>query len=64
MAERRWTGLCAAQADGQACVVCGRNFGVRGSVSVPVGRSRTGSQVFACVGACVSEAAVVEPDQR
>jgi hypothetical protein len=56
MAERIWTGLDAARADGQACVVCGRNLQVRGSVAVPVGRSHTGSQVFACVGSCASEA--------
>ena len=35
----------AAQEDGLACVVCGQRYGA----FVPVGRSRTGSQVFACV---------------
>ncbi len=58
MPERIWRGgLSPAQADGQACVVCGRNFRVRGSVAVPVGRSSTGSQVFACVRGCADEAA-------
>jgi len=58
-----WIGLGLAQADGQACVVCGRNFRIRRSVSVPVGRSRTGSQVFACVGRCAEAAAETgQPD--
>lgn len=59
MPERAWgAGLSAAQADGQACVVCGRSFRVGGSVAVPVGRSvSTGSQVFACVSGCADEAA-------
>src|SRR3981081_3866371 len=58
MPERAWGGgLSPAQADGQACVVCGRTFRVRGSVAVPVGRSSTGSQVFACVSDCADEAA-------
>jgi hypothetical protein len=54
MAERIWTGLGPTQADGQACVICARSFRARGSVTVPVGRSRTGSQVFACAGECTS----------
>jgi excisionase family DNA binding protein len=42
-------GLTDAQADGLACVVCAVNFLHPGSGShVPVGRSHTGSQVFAC----------------
>jgi hypothetical protein len=42
-------GLTVLQADGLACVVCGADF-LRVCVShVPVGRSVTGSQVFACV---------------
>jgi hypothetical protein len=54
MTERVWPGLTPAQAEGQACVMCARNLRFRGSV--PVGRSHTGSQVFACVGECVSRA--------
>jgi hypothetical protein len=56
MSECDWAGLSPTQADGQACVVCARTFRVRGSVAVPVGRAHTGSQVFACVGSCASEA--------
>jgi hypothetical protein len=54
MTERIWTGLSAVAADGRACVICGR----RGSgwVSLPVGRSDTGSQVLACEGACAERA--------
>ncbi len=41
-------GLTAAQADGLACVVCGTDY-LRDTVPhTPVGRSHTGSQVFAC----------------
>jgi hypothetical protein len=58
MAERVWTELDAAAADGLACVVCGRDFRLRRSPARrPVGRSHTGSQVFACVGECTSRAA-------
>jgi hypothetical protein len=59
MPERTWAGgLSPAQADGQACVICGRTFRVRGSVAVPVGRSSsTGSQVFACARGCADDAA-------
>ena len=59
MSGRVWAGLDPVQADGLACVVCGRDFRTPGSVSVPVGRSHTGSQVFACVGECA--AATGEP---
>ena len=45
-----------AQADGLACVICTHDFRVRGSVSVPVGRSHTGSQVFACADRCAHAA--------
>jgi hypothetical protein len=46
------TGLTASQADGLACVACGADY-LRVQVRhVPVGRSVTGSQVFACVGCC------------
>lgn len=52
-AEKVIIGLTPAQADGLACVVCGADF-LRVRVrSRPVGRSVTGSQVFACVG-CLS----------
>ena len=40
--------LSPSQADGLACIVCGADF-LRVPVRhVPVGRSLTGSQVFAC----------------
>jgi hypothetical protein len=57
MAERIWTGLPAAAADGLACVICGRTWRGRGRAAVPVGRSHTGAQVFACVGDCADRAA-------
>ncbi|MFC4002493.1 hypothetical protein ACFS2C_08870 [Prauserella oleivorans] len=45
-------GLAALQADGLACMACGADYlRVRGP-HVQVGRSVTGSQVFACVGYC------------
>ncbi len=56
MDERIWTGLSPAQADGLACVICAHDFRIRGSVSVPVGRSHTGSQVFACLDRCAQAA--------
>lgn len=57
MTERVWMGLDRVTATGLACVVCARDFRVRGAPArVPVGRSYTGSQVFACVGQCVEEA--------
>jgi hypothetical protein len=40
--------LTPAQADGLACVVCGADYLVVRTPHVPVGRSETGSQVFAC----------------
>lgn len=39
--------LTEAQADGLVCVVCGGD-----EPTVPVGRSDTGSQVFACAQCC------------
>jgi hypothetical protein len=54
--DRYWDGLDPTQADGQACVTCGRRFRGSGLVCLPVGRSHTGSQVFACVGACAETA--------
>jgi hypothetical protein len=59
MAERIWTGLRPAVADGLACVICDRRWRGRGRASVPVGRSHTGSQVFACDGECAARAATI-----
>lgn len=50
--ERIWRGLSTAQADGMACVVCGADYLTVRVPGVPVGRSETGSQVFACTGRC------------
>ena len=61
MTERIWTGLPAAAADGLACVICGRGWRNRGRSAVPVGRSHTGAQVFACAGDCADRAATI-PD--
>ena len=44
------TGLTAPQADGLACMTCGTDYLSVRVPHVPVGRSVTGSQVFACVG--------------
>ena len=53
------TGLTAVQADGLACVICGLDYlCAPGSASVPVGRSVTSSQVFACIGLCAEAAGV------
>lgn len=49
-AEKIVTGLTPSQADGLACVVCGVDYLRVHVPHVPVGRSVTGSQVFACVG--------------
>ena len=48
--ERRITNLTDAQADGRACVACHRNLltAPASAAFIPVGRSITGSQVFAC----------------
>jgi hypothetical protein len=48
--EKIVTGLTQVQADGLACVVCGAHYLRVHVPHVPVGRSGTGSQVFACVG--------------
>ncbi|MBP2321543.1 excisionase family DNA binding protein [Kibdelosporangium banguiense] len=40
--------LTPAQADGLACVVCEAHFAETSIAHRPVGRSHTGSQVFAC----------------
>ncbi|MGH3982129.1 MAG: hypothetical protein ACRDST_05435 [Pseudonocardiaceae bacterium] len=52
MPEQTWTALGSAQADGLACVVCARDYLRHPTQRIPVGRSLTGSQVFACDGAC------------
>jgi hypothetical protein len=69
MSERMWSGLSPAQADGLACVICGRELTARakhvgsrvGLVWVQVGRSPTGSQVFACAGECTHAATTPAP---
>lgn len=40
--------LTEAQADGRECVICGLDFMADCVAHYPVGRSLTGSQVFAC----------------
>lgn len=52
MPEQTWTALGSAQADGLACVICARDYSRHPTQQIPVGRSLTGSQVFACDGAC------------
>lgn len=49
-------GLTALQADGLACVACGADYLRVRVPHLPVGRSVTGSQVFACVGCCPDDA--------
>ncbi|RSM60389.1 hypothetical protein DMH04_54145 [Kibdelosporangium aridum] len=51
-AETIITGLTPLQADGLACVVCGADYLRVRVPHVPIGRSVTGSRVFACVGCC------------
>lgn len=46
------TGLSDLQADGLACTTCGVDYLAVPTPHVPVGRSATGSQVFACIGCC------------
>ncbi|MGH3805499.1 MAG: hypothetical protein ACRDRU_02415 [Pseudonocardiaceae bacterium] len=57
MAERLWSGLDPAVANGQACVVCGRSLRFRRSGWLPVGHTPTGMPVFACVGSCAQHVA-------
>jgi hypothetical protein len=45
--------LTPAQADGLACVVCGADYLTAKVAHRPVGRSHTGSQVFACTETCL-----------
>jgi hypothetical protein len=61
--DRYWGGLDPEQADGQACVICGRRFRGSGLVCLPVSRSHTGSQVFACAEAATAPGVVLIPDQ-
>lgn len=44
--------LTETQADGLACVVCGADYLTVKVAHTPVGRSHTGSQVFACSDTC------------
>ena len=46
--DRLWTHLSHAQAQGQACVMCGRSTTGPGWKGVVVGRSEGGAPVFAC----------------
>lgn len=55
-------GLSEAQADGLACVICGANYLRVRLAHVPVGRSATGSRVFACVGRCTVFAPAEYPE--
>jgi hypothetical protein len=57
MGERVWRGLSPARADGLACVVCAADYLTVATARRPVGRSETGSQVFACLPGCVERAA-------
>lgn len=52
MTERKFTDVNEAQADGLACVICGNDYRQLVVAHRPVGRSHTGSQVFACSGEC------------
>jgi hypothetical protein len=57
--DRVLIGLTAAAADGLECPICGRPADNPSSPPTqPVGRSETGSQVFACSGRCVTEIAL------
>lgn len=61
MRDAMWLDLSDVQADGLACVVCARDHCAlvpgRLTVSMPVGRSRTRSQVMACDDPCYPIAA-------
>ncbi len=46
------TGLTAPQADRLACMACGAGYFRVRVPHLPVGRSVTGSQVFACLDCC------------
>lgn len=51
--------LTEAQADGLACVVCREDYTEFLGSTVPVGVSRTGSQVFACKTGCSATLCVI-----
>lgn len=57
-----WIGLMPLQADGLACVICRVRYLRNRNPHRPVGRSATGSQVFACTGRC--EQIATEPEGR
>lgn len=50
--------LTTAQADGLACVTCNADYLTVRTPHVPVDRSHTGSQIFACAGPCAETAQV------
>jgi hypothetical protein len=52
--DRIFTNLTERQAEGLACVVCGADYLTDTVPHVPVGRSHTGSQVFACQAGCAA----------
>lgn len=54
--ERIFTDLTDRQADGLACAICNTDYLTAPVPHVPVGRSLTSSQVFACIGDCVHTA--------
>ena len=63
--ETIFKALDPVQADGLACVVCGADFLRVPVPHLPVGRSVTRSQVFACAGACfVSLAHTIRADDQ
>jgi hypothetical protein len=53
--QRDITQLTGQQADGLACVVCGADYLTERVAHRPVGRSHTGSQVFACSLSCADK---------
>ncbi|RJQ86631.1 hypothetical protein [Amycolatopsis panacis] len=62
--EASITGLTAPHADGLACVLCGADYLRVRVPHVPVRRSVTGSQVFACLGCCLDDARPAAGDVR
>jgi hypothetical protein len=52
--DRIFTHLTEQEAEGLACVVCDADYLTDPTPHVPVGRSRTGSQVFACQAGCAA----------
>lgn len=49
-ADHVWTHISSDQAAGRACVVCGRATDEPGWSGVVIGRSDSGSRVYACSG--------------